>query len=210
MLRAIIFVCLILCFPLEKLQAQSKSDVFDKTIPVKFLGIDFSGAYLVAPKDTWQVDAVEAWMQSVNDLMLQEPAKFRVANAIGRTSVENHIEIANARNALLNTEELLVFDNQNLNLLKEKDIALIINEYDFKGLSGIGVMFNVESFNKFTGFGNVWVTFINLNTRQVLFTELMQGRARGFGLRNYWAYTIFEIIKKMENGQFKVWEQKYR
>jgi hypothetical protein len=92
--------------------------------------------------------------------------------------------------------------------LKEEDVAAIIKGYDFQGLDGLGVMFNVESLNKLDQKAAIWVTFIDLKTKDVLLTERMIERAGGAGLRNYWARSFFDVIDRIKAKQFEAWRKK--
>jgi hypothetical protein len=193
----------------QGLYAQRVNDIFNPSTPIYFLGVDFSGAYLIAPEGTWDPEGIESWMQSINELIVVEPSKYRIANAIKRKSVENKVEVANTRNARINTDEMLATDYSSLAFLKRSDIATIMGDYDYKGLSGIGLIFNIEAFNKFTNTGTMWVTFVDTRSGEVFFTERMNGKSGGFGLRNFWAASIYNVIKDIEKGTFSQWKAKY-
>jgi hypothetical protein len=76
-------------------------------------------------------------------------------------------------------------------------------------MSGLGVMFNVESFSKADEEGSVWVTFINLGTKEVFFSERVTGKPGGFGMRNFWGGAIYSMMKNMQKKEFEMWRKKY-
>lgn len=39
------------------------------------------------------------------------------------------------------------------------------------------------------------MVFFDIATREVRYTERVEGHAGGFGLRNYWANTVAEVLK---------------
>jgi hypothetical protein len=55
----------------------------------------------------------------------------------------------------------------------------------------------------------MWVTFIDMKTRQILFTERMVAEPGGFGLRNYWAGAIKGVLEKMRKKEYEMWRKKY-
>jgi hypothetical protein len=59
------------------------------------------------------------------------------------------------------------------------------------------------------GEGAFFVTFINMNTKEVLFTERMTGEPGGFGLRNYWAGSVYNILKRIKSTEYRSWQKKY-
>jgi len=190
--------------------AQSKSDVFVKEVPVTWLGLDFSYAKLIGDRERWGSESdvrhlIDAW----NDLILAEADKFDIAKAIGRIKVENVIEITKEHNVDLDVISMFSSEEKDYLHTKVSDVEELIAGYDFKDLSGIGLMFNVESFNKMNVEGSVWITFINLSTKEVLFTERLVAPPTGMGLRNYWAGCIFEILTKIRKKEFEMWRKKH-
>jgi hypothetical protein len=70
-------------------------------------------------------------------------------------------------------------------------------------------MFVVESFSKMNDEGSIWVTFINMDSKEVLFTEHLVGKPGGAGLRNFWAGCVNNVITKMEKKEFEMWRKKH-
>jgi hypothetical protein len=205
-LSLLVVLCL---YQTAVVKAQSNADVFDTNVPVYFLGVDFSSARLVAEEGTWNESEVHSFMRSINQVIINEPAKYRVAAAVGRISVENHTKVANTRNDGIKATELLLKENDHIDPLKPSDISKVMKGYDYQGLRGLGLIFNVEHFNKYSLQGVVWVTFVDMQTGKVLITERMEAKPKGFGLRNFWAATIYQTIKGMESKEFSVWRKKY-
>lgn len=190
--------------------AQTKSDVFVKDVPVTWLGLDFTSAKLIGDRERLGSESdVRRLLDAWNDLILAEPDKFDIAKAIGRVKVENVIAVTKEHNAELDVMTMFSDNEKDYLHIKMSDVEEIIAGYDFKDLSGIGLMFNVESFNKINVEGSVWITFINLGTKEVLFTERMVAPPTGMGLRNYWAGCIYEILTKTRKKEFEMWRKKH-
>jgi hypothetical protein len=84
--------------------------------------------------------------------------------------------------------------------LEQADIQGIVNTYNLReGASGIGLVFIVESLSKPNVKGAYWVTFFDAKTKKVISTERYLGKAGGFGLRNYWAKSYYNVM--MEAGK---------
>ncbi|MBL0741277.1 hypothetical protein [Chryseolinea lacunae] len=192
--------------------AQTKSDVFRPEVTVTWLGLDFSNAKFIGDREKFGSESdVHHLMDSWNDLILKESDKFDIAKVIDRKKVENSIEAVKGRNSEL--EALSMFSDQEKDYLRLKvsDIEEIIAGYDFHGLTGIGLMFNVESFSKTNSEGSIYATFINLDSKEVLFTERLTAPPGGAGLRNYWAGCVLKVIEKIGNKKygFEAWRKKY-
>jgi hypothetical protein len=190
--------------------AQSLNGIFDKSVPMTWLGLDFTGALFIGDRDKYGSSSdVKFLIKSWDDLIERERDKYDVSKPFDKPHVENKIDITRNHNEELDVTEMLTNNPSTYFHLREEDIATIVKSYDFAGLRGIGLMFNVESFNKFGQQAAVWVTLIDLESKEIMFTERMQEAPGGSGLRNYWAGSIVAILKKIEKKQFELWRKKY-
>lgn len=190
--------------------AQRKSDIFNPDVEVTWLGIDLTKAKLIGDRERYGSESdmrrlAEGW----NDIFLKEPEKFNVARAIGRKQVKNAIEVTKDHNQQLEILSHYSDNKDEFGHMKLSDVEEVLGEYDFSGLSGIGLMFIVESFSKLNGKASVWVTFINLETKEILLTEKLMGSPGGAGLRNYWANACYDILQKMQSKDFPRWRKSY-
>jgi hypothetical protein len=51
--------------------------------------------------------------------------------------------------------------------------------------------------------------FINMDSKEVLFSERMADACPRFGMRNFWAGCVYGIITKMEKKEFEMWRKKH-
>ena len=52
----------------------------------------------------------------------------------------------------------------------------------------------------------IWVTFVDMKSKTVLFTTYQTNPPGGFGFRNYWAKPLYTTLKNMESD-FKKWSK---
>jgi len=207
--RSLLGMCLLLLMSFSS-RAQSISGVFDPSTPVTWLGLDFTHAKFIGDRDKYgSLSDVRYLLKSWNDLMENEKDKYDVGKPLKKPKVDYRLDVTRDHNDELDVTEMLTSDQSIYNHVRADDVLAIVKNYDFKGLSGIGVMFIVESFSKTSQKGSVWVTFIALDTKEVLFTERMEGPPGGSGVRNYWAGAIVDILKKIEKKDFELWRKKY-
>ncbi|MFZ6011547.1 MAG: hypothetical protein ACOYXT_14485 [Bacteroidota bacterium] len=189
---------------------QTKNDIFQKSTPITWLGLDFSGAKLIGDRERLGSESdVRHLLESWNNIILKEHEKYDIGLAIDKLKVTNAIEATTEHNANLDVLEMYSGDIKDYFHLKPEDVERIVADYDFKGYDGIGLMFVVESFSKLNEEGAVWVTFINMSTKEVFFTERMTAKPGGFGMRNFWAGAIYGILKSMQKKEFEMWRKKY-
>lgn len=191
-------------------RAQEMQDIFVKDTKITWLGLDFTSAKLIGDRERYgSTSDVQHLIAAWNELLINEKDKFDVAQAIDKIRTEVDIQLTTEHNATLDVTELLSNDVKDHFRFKANDIMAIVSDYDFKGKSGIGLMFIVESFSKPNGEAAIWVTFINMNNKDVFFSERVTANPSGFGMRNFWAGAVYGVIKKIEKKEFEMWRKKY-
>jgi hypothetical protein len=207
-LKSIVFMLsILLALPIF---GQDKADVFNPSTEITWLGLDFSGAKFIGDRERLGSESdIRHLIDAINELMITEADKYNVAAAIQRKTVDNEIDITNEHNAELDVLAMISADGKDHIHLNPSQVEEIISSYDFKGKSGIGLMFNVESFNKLVEEGSFWITFVNMGSREVLFTERLTAPPSGFGMRNFWAGSVNGVLAKIKKKEFENWHKKH-
>lgn len=197
-----LFILLVSTFAFAHLSAQSfGTPEIKQASTLIWYGLDFSQAKLIGSEGfTNPYDVKDRFFQSWNQLMIDEADKYNFRKAF-RTQVEYDLAIVEERNKQPEVKDLVI--NSEYYLEKEQ-IPAIVREYaGDKYPEGVGLVFIVESFNKISSTGHVWVTVFDIASKEVLLTRRYSGEARGFGLRNYWAGSLYKIIQQLEKDYGK-------
>ncbi|SKC51342.1 hypothetical protein [Ohtaekwangia koreensis] len=201
---------IILLFVASVTTAQDRSDVFKADTKITWLGLDFSKAKLIGDREKLGSESdIRYLLESWNKLIVNEEEKFDIALAIEKKKIEKNIQPTLDHNATLEVLSMLSNAEKDYLHLNRDGVAEIIASYDFKGLSGIGLMFNIESFSKLNEEASIWVTFINIDTKEVLFSERVTAEPRGFGMRNFWGGALFVAIERIKKKEYEMWRKKY-
>ncbi len=174
-------------------QAQKKSS----TGKVIFYGVDFSNARLIGKEGfTNPVDLKDNYLPKWNHLIMNEEEKYDVKKAFKKSDIEYFYDVVTKRNEAIDAEVLV--SNSNHSISKE-DVAKVVSELgNDTHTSGYGAVIVVESFDKRSDLGTMWLTTFDIATLEIKKTQRMSAKARGFGVRNYWARTIFEVLEKAQ------------
>ncbi len=193
--------CLSLSF---QINAQySTSDIFEVN-EITWFGLDFSNVKLIGSIGFTNPESIRNhYFDTWNSLILSESKKYNLTKYFHKESVEPFLSIVTDRNTLPNPEELVIETEYSFDIERVKQI---IAEYDSGDKEGIGLVFIMESLNKYEKEANIWVTFFDIKTKKVLLTEYLNGKARGFGFRNYWARTYYSVMKSAYKSARKSWE----
>lgn len=92
--------------------------------------------------------------------------------------------------------------------IEKSEIDGMVKRYAGEKKEGIGLSFVIENFNKGTQTADVYITFFDIASGKILLCEKMNGKAMGIGMRNYWAGAIKDILKKIDEREYKNWKSK--
>lgn len=205
--RLILFVYLL--FFGFTINAQTVNDVFNPNTKMTWLGLDFTATKLIGDREAWKnTEHVREVFESLNYLMEKEKDKYDVALTMDKPNTDYELRVTLSHNSKLTFDNLFSDDPYD-HVLKESDIQQIVSKYDFKDLHGLGLLFNIETFNKPGEQSIIWITFVNMDTKKVLLTEKMTQQPMGFGLRNYWAGAIAKTLKDIKKTDYERWRKTY-
>lgn len=198
-----IFLLIAIAFMASNGNAQTRSDIFGKT-PITWLGLDFTQLKFVGSatqyKDAGVItsnDMRSKYFTAWNNLFVAEQKKYDVAGAVNRDNVTNAIDVTESANNK-SKSEYFTDNSGDYQLLNEDKIASLVSHYDFKGKTGLGLLFFVEGMSKDKAEASMWVTFVNMGSKTVLLTRQETGSAGGFGFRNYWAKSFYEVLNDID------------
>jgi hypothetical protein len=191
------------------LWAQTAKEIFSsRAIPVTYLGVDFTQVRVLGEPNTTANDMRNTQFPAINNVILNEPRKYDIPTAIQKSNVSNDLSFVTARNKKTDVTKIKSTKVSDYNRLARADIDKLAKEYQFNGKKGIGFLFIMECLNQVNKTASLYVAFIDMDTKKVLFTERLEAKAQGFGFRNYWAYSIADALQQIEKTKYKEWQLK--
>ncbi|PCH71695.1 MAG: hypothetical protein COC06_00150 [Bacteroidales bacterium] len=163
---------------------------------VTWMGLDFTHAKLINRTAFTNSRVIkDSYLTKWNNIIFNEPKKFNISKYFGIRSVKFDISEVTDRNSKIKHQSLVV-DHAD-KLLQKDEIKEIIAQYP--KAEGVGLLLLVESFNKNNTTGTYWACFFNRATSEVLSVQKIAGHAKGIGIRNYWANSLYQAMKRYDN-----------
>jgi hypothetical protein len=190
--------------------AQKISEVFNKPeTPITWVGVDFSETKYLGDPGTVAPAEMKGLFSKINTLTINEPDKYDITSAFKRSSTANsNIGVTEAVNEKIDPAQIITPNVSAQNHLNESKIQGMARRYNFPaGSSGVALAFLMENLSKPTEQATFWVTFIDMKTKSVLFTEKVSGKAAGFGFRNHWAGGIYSGLKEIKSSYYAQWKK---
>lgn len=175
--------------------AQSKNALKDVS-EVVFYGVDFSIVGIVGAEEEGY-KFIESFGK-INELMQREYSKY--VKPLGKKTNVNIISVDLEPVA----EKNAAMTNKSLNRasevapVEEPAIKKVLDGLNIKRTEGYGVILIAEELNKPQNRGIYELVFFNIANKEIITHAKISGKAKGFGLRNFWANSIYNSINKIK------------
>tara|TARA_B110000037_G_C17119218_1_gene505065 strand:+ start:3265 stop:3906 length:642 start_codon:yes stop_codon:yes gene_type:complete len=183
-------------------------------VEVSWLGIDFSHVKLIGEFSQFSslgggsaVQIRDQYFPSWNHLMLNEREKYDIKGMLRKGDINYDIDMLMSINSNAAIENMETYNTPHYTL---DNIKSFITLYNTEDKEGIGILFIAESLNKSNIEAYFHFVAIDMKTKEILIHQRIRGLPRGFGLRNYWAGSIFNIIKDIEKVHYRNWKHKFK
>ena len=170
-----------------------------QTNDITWLGLDFSKAVVVGETASAN-EFMERFIPGWNALVFSESKKYDIGKFYKKPNVHYSMDFINGLNAARDPSTIIRYESSSIN---EDELAKHISNYNLQA-SGVGLVYVIESFNKLEEKGSMWVVFLDMETNQILLARRMEAKPMGFGVRNYWARTVYDVMQD-SGKQLKKW-----
>ena len=187
----------------------SKDDLMNGSSDVTWLGMDFTQAKFIGAatqfKDAGEITNSEfrdKYISGWNNLFVNEEKKYNVAKVVHRTEIKHGMEVTEKVNNGIKKDFFSNNPDEYMTLDAEK-VAGLIKKYNFEGKTGIGLIFFIEGMSKGKDQASAWAAYVDMKSRSVILSKHLTGKAGGFGFKNYWAKSFYNIL---QDADYKDWK----
>jgi hypothetical protein len=177
----------------------SMKDFFQNKAKVTFFGYDFSQARFIGTEGFNDPYGIKnKYLPGLNDLIVSESEKFSIMESfkINPSNFDISVKHNKAVNEGVDVESIIMTEGSHK--LDKDALQGIVSGYDFGINEGIGITYIVESLNKNENKATLYIVFIDLSNNKILHAEYAEGKARGFGWRNFWAGAMYSVKKEID------------
>lgn len=191
---------------------QQLADLFQQSdTKITWLGIDFPHVKLIGDFNQfaeWGAEGAASirdnYFPEWNELVYSEYKKYDVAGMLRKENMVLDTDYAYELNKKAPLEELEA--RQDPDYSKET-IQSFVKPYSFKQKEGLGVLLVAESLNKYKEHAKYHFVVLDLHDNTILLHHLFIEKPGGFGLRNYWAKSFFNVVKNIKEKAYFDWKE---
>jgi len=170
-------------------------------------GIDYSKAKFIGD---FQPEQLKSTMYAWNIVVVNEANKYDVAKSFQKKNVYNDLAPVLKHNKEIDENQAISINQYKFDNADETVASIISSYTGGEKTEGLGLVFIVESYDKPRTKAIYYLTFFDIKTKQIIYSEkISEGPPSGFGLRNYWASTIFKVMKDVEQYKYASWKFKF-
>lgn len=190
-----IFLSMLLIAGALTSQAAKKTSPIADVKEVNFYGIDYSKCQTTEVSDN--PDETVKALSAINHLFVSEPKKFNIERFTQKKSGVIDVSVGT------NLTESMKVDSLNAlagnHRVTDAEVESTIKGLELKETSGTGLILIGECLNKIKTEGTYRIVFFDIASRNIIADWEETGKAGGFGLRNYWAKTVFTVMDGIKN-----------
>ncbi|MBI4648260.1 MAG: hypothetical protein HY738_17170 [Bacteroidia bacterium] len=188
--------------------AKTAKDIFTAA-EIYWFGLDFSQLKCIGDGFSDAYDIKNKFFSEWNKLVITEGERYNFKKALRKNSVPFDISMIEKVNSQVNADKLVLYSTIGIKELDQTTVEELVKKYTLPINEGIGLVFIIDSFDKTKVTGTMYVTFFDLATKKVLLTEKMEGKAVGVGFRNFWAGTVYSVLKEITLTKYDNWNTLY-
>ncbi|SCD21589.1 putative secreted protein [Proteiniphilum saccharofermentans] len=192
-MKKILLVAIVLvCMGASQNASAQKGDLKDID-HLSFYGVDFTYAKVYGADETAH-QFLDAFIR-INDLFESEPKTYNVSKAFGIRSDE--LFNRQVKQDVDNIPRNELFTDDNKYAVTDADIDQVVAKIEKEGDSQYGAVIVAGLLNKTANHGTFTFVVFDQDTKEIIFQQEATGKARGFGLRNFWAGALRGAMKNV-------------
>ena len=161
-----------------------------------WFGLDYSLVRFIGLQSQFtDLDKIQQeFFRSWNELILLEKEKYNLKNAFGVRKVYYQMEQAIERSQEVDIYNVVQVQEYKIS---EDEAARVVSAYTDPGVDKLGAIFVMETLDKMEARSTMWVIVFNISSGKVQYMKRRAGGVGGFGFRNFWARSYYEVLKNL-------------
>lgn len=162
---------------------------------IRYYGIDFTEITVVGANELKEKFLYT--FAAINQVVINESKKYNLEKAFKKDVLQRDINVIDKVNAGITRESLrMVAGNFSVESFLTEKLAQMIQKYDIPASDkGVGVVFIAKEFSKPKRKATYYVVFFDIESREIIYSREAYGKAKGMGLRNFWANSVAGVLK---------------
>jgi hypothetical protein len=168
-----------------------------------WFGLDYTQVkFIGAAEDFSELDEIRGhYFRSWNELVVVEREKYDIGGALGAVEVTYELEPAISRSEQRGMDGIRQLGPYSLD---EQQVADVVQTYVDRSVDKVGALIVVETLNKIEENATMWLAIFQINSGEIIHLKRYSGKPGGFGFRNYWARSYYNVLTALKESPYKL------
>lgn len=173
------------------------ADAAQGTNELVWCGIDYTLVRFIGSSDQFaDIPKIQnSYFRAWNELIQVESSKYDLNTAFSVATVHYKMENTIIRSQERDMTGILQFDSYTID---EEQVKSVVAQNIDPSLDQVGAMFVMETLNKIQQKSTMWLAVFNVASGEILYMRRYSGAVGGFGFRNYYARSHYNVIKNLQ------------
>jgi hypothetical protein len=172
---------------------------------IMWLGVDFSKAVFTKTGFDFPVEVLYHYCNEWNMLIISDQKKYDIRMAFRKPVMHYDLSFITKKNKSAKLSQLLVDHVTIRNQFSEEQIIEYVKELSLPTQTRFSLLLLTESFDQKSKTATIWAIIIENNSSEVALCEKFMEEPSGFGLRNYWGRTFYNLFFNIQKRDFLRW-----
>ena len=179
---------------------------FLKVKEILWVGINFSKAKFTRNGFDFTQEIMQHYFHEWNMLILNDQKKYDIRMSFRKPVMEYNLSTITKLNKTVKNGELITRNIGTKDVYSDDRMVEYLSGLSLPKTLPFALMFVVESFDASVKTAAIWVTITKTDTQEVVLCEKFLKKPAGFGTRNYWARTFYNVFFDIQSQSFMRWE----
>jgi len=175
---------------------------FVKETEIAFFGVDYTHTYFIGKYGFKSNQIIGDYLpQQWNDLFDEQAEKFNILKVFGKNKAYYNQKLVNKQNikmTIQDVERRIVNNTEDVELLNFKQASELAKSYPFDNKKArFGIVVFAKKLDKTKKIGQYIFVVLDLDNNDVVYIKEAEGKAKGGGMRNYWAGSYYYSLKQL-------------
>jgi len=179
---------------------------FLKVKEILWVGINFSKAKFTRNGFDFTQEIMLHYFHEWNMLILNDQKKYDIRMSFRKPVMQYDLSAITKMNKTVKINECLTRNIGTKDVHSDDQMVQYLTGLTLPKTMPYALTFVVESFDAAIKTAAIWVAIIKTDTKEVVLCEKFLKKPAGFGTRNYWARTFYNVFFDIQSQSFLRWE----
>lgn len=179
---------------------------FLKVKEILWVGINFSKAKFTRNGFDFTQEIMLHYFHEWNMLILNDQKKYDIRMSFRKPVMQYDLSAITKMNKTVKINECLTRNIGTKDVHSDDQMVQYLTGLTLPKTMPYALTFVVESFDATIKTAAIWVAIIKTDTKEVVLCEKFLKKPAGFGTRNYWARTFYNVFFDIQSQSFLRWE----